>query len=140
MSHSHALYDSRLIYCGEVLFFFFNFHFPHSVSLFGNYRHSSSLPFFFPTGFVEKEIKKADIPIVDTGENPEVPFPRDMIDLEVLNGLEVIFVLNSQAFLKHDQCRKVKCRTRFMKCIFQSKAHIALVNASTCSEEHAQLM
>ncbi|KAM3864076.1 V-type proton ATPase 116 kDa subunit a isoform 9-T9 [Diretmus argenteus] len=32
--------------------------------------------------FVEKEIKKANIPIVDTGENPEVPFPRDMIDLE----------------------------------------------------------
>uniref|UniRef100_H3D2B7 V-type proton ATPase subunit a n=1 Tax=Tetraodon nigroviridis TaxID=99883 RepID=H3D2B7_TETNG len=32
--------------------------------------------------FVEKEIKKAEIPIVDTGENPEVPFPRDMIDLE----------------------------------------------------------
>lgn len=34
-------------------------------------------------GFVEKEIKKANIPIMDTGENPEVPFPRDMIDLEV---------------------------------------------------------
>ncbi|XP_029383279.1 V-type proton ATPase 116 kDa subunit a isoform X3 [Echeneis naucrates] len=33
-------------------------------------------------GFVEKEIKKANIPTVDTGENPEVPFPRDMIDLE----------------------------------------------------------
>ncbi|XP_069004767.1 V-type proton ATPase 116 kDa subunit a isoform X3 [Embiotoca jacksoni] len=32
--------------------------------------------------FVEKEIKKANIPNVDTGENPEVPFPRDMIDLE----------------------------------------------------------
>ncbi|XP_053471232.1 V-type proton ATPase 116 kDa subunit a isoform X1 [Ictalurus furcatus] len=32
--------------------------------------------------FVEKEIKKANIPIVDTGENPEVPVPRDMIDLE----------------------------------------------------------
>ncbi|XP_010873130.2 V-type proton ATPase 116 kDa subunit a isoform X2 [Esox lucius] len=32
--------------------------------------------------FVEKEIKKANIPIVDTGENPEVPLPRDMIDLE----------------------------------------------------------
>ncbi|XP_015241450.1 PREDICTED: V-type proton ATPase 116 kDa subunit a isoform 1 isoform X3 [Cyprinodon variegatus] len=32
--------------------------------------------------FVEKEIKKASIPIMDTGENPEVPFPRDMIDLE----------------------------------------------------------
>lgn len=38
------------------------------------------------TGFVEKEIKKANIPIVDTGENPEVPFPRDMIDLEVTAG------------------------------------------------------
>uniref|UniRef100_A0A8C5FGM2 V-type proton ATPase subunit a n=1 Tax=Gadus morhua TaxID=8049 RepID=A0A8C5FGM2_GADMO len=32
--------------------------------------------------FVEKEIKKASISQVDTGENPEVPFPRDMIDLE----------------------------------------------------------
>lgn len=32
---------------------------------------------------MEKEIKKANIPIADTGENPEVPFPRDMIDLEV---------------------------------------------------------
>jgi V-type H+-transporting ATPase subunit a len=35
-------------------------------------------------GFVEKEIKKASISRVDTGENPEVPFPRDMIDLEVI--------------------------------------------------------
>lgn len=35
-------------------------------------------------GFVEKEIKKANIPTMDTGENPEVPFPRDMIDLEVI--------------------------------------------------------
>uniref|UniRef100_A0A8D3BZY5 V-type proton ATPase subunit a n=1 Tax=Scophthalmus maximus TaxID=52904 RepID=A0A8D3BZY5_SCOMX len=32
--------------------------------------------------FVEKEIRKANIEVVDTGENPEVPFPRDMIDLE----------------------------------------------------------
>ncbi|XP_074079951.1 V-type proton ATPase 116 kDa subunit a 1 isoform X1 [Macrotis lagotis] len=32
--------------------------------------------------FVEKEIRRANIPIMDTGENPEVPFPRDMIDLE----------------------------------------------------------
>uniref|UniRef100_A0A3B3CV58 V-type proton ATPase subunit a n=1 Tax=Oryzias melastigma TaxID=30732 RepID=A0A3B3CV58_ORYME len=32
--------------------------------------------------FVEKEIKKANIAFLDTGENPEVPFPRDMIDLE----------------------------------------------------------
>ncbi|XP_062263885.1 V-type proton ATPase 116 kDa subunit a isoform X3 [Platichthys flesus] len=32
--------------------------------------------------FVEKEIKKANIAIIDTGENPEVPLPRDMIDME----------------------------------------------------------
>lgn len=39
--------------------------------------------YLYLTGFVEKEIKKANIPVVDTGEDPEVPFPRDMIDLEV---------------------------------------------------------
>ncbi|XP_066300098.1 V-type proton ATPase 116 kDa subunit a 1-like isoform X5 [Branchiostoma lanceolatum] len=32
--------------------------------------------------FLEKEIKKAGIPIVDTGENPDAPPPREMIDLE----------------------------------------------------------
>uniref|UniRef100_A0A3Q1FTF3 V-type proton ATPase subunit a n=1 Tax=Acanthochromis polyacanthus TaxID=80966 RepID=A0A3Q1FTF3_9TELE len=45
--------------------------------------------------FVEKEIKKATIPMVDTGENPEVPFPRDMIDLEVIKDQSV------QKFLKN---------------------------------------
>ena len=30
-----------------------------------------------------KEIEKADIQIADTGENPEAPHPREMIDLEV---------------------------------------------------------
>lgn len=43
---------------------------------------------FVILGFVEKEIRKANIPIMDTGENPEVPFPRDMIDLEVNNSSE----------------------------------------------------
>lgn len=32
--------------------------------------------------FLEKEILRADIPILDTGENPEAPAPREMIDLE----------------------------------------------------------
>uniref|UniRef100_A0AAQ4PTA3 V-type proton ATPase subunit a n=1 Tax=Gasterosteus aculeatus aculeatus TaxID=481459 RepID=A0AAQ4PTA3_GASAC len=44
--------------------------------------------------FVEKEIKKANIPMVDTGENPEVPFPRDMIDLEVTSLMEDPSVLD----------------------------------------------
>lgn len=45
--------------------------------------------YFWWTGFVEKEIKKANILTVDTGENPEVPFPRDMIDLEVIYYLSL---------------------------------------------------
>lgn len=32
--------------------------------------------------YLEKEIKRDDIPILDTGENPEAPQPREMIDLE----------------------------------------------------------
>ncbi|VDP07354.1 unnamed protein product [Soboliphyme baturini] len=32
--------------------------------------------------FLEKEIKKDRIPILDTGENPDAPQPREMIDLE----------------------------------------------------------
>ena len=34
-------------------------------------------------GFLNKEIEKADIHIADTGENPEAPHPRELIDLEV---------------------------------------------------------
>lgn len=32
--------------------------------------------------FLRKEIEKADIHVVDMGENPEAPHPREMIDLE----------------------------------------------------------
>ncbi|XP_013413891.1 V-type proton ATPase 116 kDa subunit a isoform X2 [Lingula anatina] len=32
--------------------------------------------------FLEKEIKKDGIPMLDTGDNPEAPAPREMIDLE----------------------------------------------------------
>lgn len=33
--------------------------------------------------YLEKEIKKDGIPMNDSGENPEAPQPREMIDLEV---------------------------------------------------------
>ncbi|VDM47557.1 unnamed protein product [Toxocara canis] len=33
--------------------------------------------------FLEREIKKDAIPMLDTGENPDAPQPREMIDLEV---------------------------------------------------------
>lgn len=45
---------------------------------------------------MEKEIKKANIPITDTGENPEVPFPRDMIDLEVMMCVKAQVVFDSR--------------------------------------------
>ncbi|XP_052705531.1 V-type proton ATPase 116 kDa subunit a1-like isoform X2 [Crassostrea angulata] len=32
--------------------------------------------------FLEKEIKKDGIPMLDTGDNPDAPVPREMIDLE----------------------------------------------------------
>ena len=32
--------------------------------------------------YLEKEIKKDTIPMMDTGEPPEAPQPREMIDLE----------------------------------------------------------
>ncbi|XP_075231792.1 V-type ATPase subunit a family protein Vha100-1 isoform X3 [Lycorma delicatula] len=32
--------------------------------------------------YLEKEIRKDEIPMLDTGENPEAPQPREMIDLE----------------------------------------------------------
>lgn len=41
--------------------------------------------------YLEKEIKKDGIPMLDTGENPEAPQPREMIDLEVKISLRVIF-------------------------------------------------
>ena len=60
---------------------------PHFSSLLPTNKQTNKQTNFsfscFVSGFVEKEIKRANIPIVDTGENPEVPFPRDMIDLEV---------------------------------------------------------
>lgn len=34
------------------------------------------------TGFLEKEIKKDGIPMLDIGDNPEAPQPREMIELE----------------------------------------------------------
>uniref|UniRef100_A0A1I8F576 V-type proton ATPase subunit a n=1 Tax=Macrostomum lignano TaxID=282301 RepID=A0A1I8F576_9PLAT len=32
--------------------------------------------------YLEKEIRKDGIPILDTGDNPEAPNPREMVDLE----------------------------------------------------------
>ena len=41
--------------------------------------------------YLEKEIRKDGIPMLDTGESPEAPQPREMIDLEV-RGLHFILI------------------------------------------------
>jgi len=35
------------------------------------------------TGFLDKEIERADIHVNDVEENPKAPQPREMIDIEV---------------------------------------------------------
>lgn len=57
--------------------------------------------------YLEKEIKKDGIPMLDTGENPEAPQPREMIDLEVKRVLVVIlnfflkYTINIRLHLKN---------------------------------------
>lgn len=40
--------------------------------------------------YLEKEIRKDDIPLLDTGDSPEAPQPREMIDLEVIDYKRVL--------------------------------------------------
>ena len=42
-----------------------------------------SLFYLYILGFLEREIKRDRIPMLDSGDNPDAPLPREMIDLEV---------------------------------------------------------
>ena len=49
--------------------------------------------------FLEKEIKKDGIPMMESGEPPDAPQPREMIDLEATfekleNELKYVFFFN----------------------------------------------
>lgn len=54
--------------------------------------------------YLEKEIKKDGIPMLDTGENPEAPQPREMIDLEVRIYIFylIVNIVPSGIFEKHE--------------------------------------
>uniref|UniRef100_A0A3Q1HEI8 V-type proton ATPase subunit a n=1 Tax=Anabas testudineus TaxID=64144 RepID=A0A3Q1HEI8_ANATE len=87
--------------------------------------------------FVEKEINKANIPIVDTGENPEVPFPRDMIDLEKLENELKEINTNQEAlkknFLELTELKHILRRTQqpVTFSVHSSYFHLSL-NCSVC--------
>lgn len=38
--------------------------------------------------YLEREVEKDKLPILDTGENPEAPQPREMVDLEVSGEMQ----------------------------------------------------
>ena len=42
--------------------------------------------------YLEREIKRDTIPILDTGENPEAPQPREMSDMEVKHYLRNLWL------------------------------------------------
>lgn len=46
--------------------------------------------------YLEKEIKKDGIPMIDSGESPEAPQPREMIDLEVKKITKNLFTFGTQ--------------------------------------------
>lgn len=53
--------------------------------------------YFVYVGFLEKEIKKDGIPMLDTGDNPDAPVPREMIDLEVC--VSVFYAVNKRFWM-----------------------------------------
>ncbi|XP_026510568.1 V-type proton ATPase 116 kDa subunit a isoform X2 [Terrapene carolina triunguis] len=94
--------------------------------------------------FVEKEIKKANIPILDTGENPEVPFPRDMIDLEanfekIENELKEINT--NQEALKRNflELTELKCILRKTQQFFDEMADPDLLEESSSLLEPSEI-
>lgn len=54
--------------------------------------------------YIEKEIKKDKIPVLDTGDNPDAPAPREMIDLEVRLRDEVGLWSHDESCLYDSPC------------------------------------
>lgn len=73
--------------------------------------------------YLEKEIKKDGIPMLDTGESPEAPQPREMIDLEAklvyyyqIIIISIIFVIFQATFEKlENELREVNQNAEALK-------------------------
>lgn len=67
--------------------------------------------------YLEKEIKRDAIPMLESGENPDAPQPREMVDLEVcvllLYAFAQLQVLRSHKFSsysrRHSSVLKTSC-------------------------------
>ena len=51
--------------------------------LVGSHRQLTNKIISFFVGFLERELKKDNIPISDNGDIPLAPLPKEMIELEV---------------------------------------------------------
>jgi len=49
--------------------------------------------------YIEREIKKDKIPVLDLGDNPDAPAPREMIDLEVSQYIVRIYLKLNKIFI-----------------------------------------
>lgn len=68
--------------------------------------------------YLEREIRKDGIPVLDTGENPEAPMPREMIDLEVKwFTFFSLMLVKSFTFSRYNM---TECRVKWLDNIFQS--------------------
>ncbi|XP_066253495.1 V-type proton ATPase 116 kDa subunit a 1 isoform X2 [Euwallacea similis] len=94
--------------------------------------------------YLEKEIKKDEIPMLDTGENPEAPQPREMIDLEATfekleNELREVNQ-NAEAlkrnFLELTELKQILRKTQVF---FDEAEHQASVQMADPSREEEQV-
>lgn len=87
--------------------------------------------------YLEREIKKDGIPMLDTGENPEAPQPREMIDLEATfekleNELREVNQ-NAEALKRNFlELTELKHILRKTQVFFDEVSHIFFPNPSSC--------
>ncbi|XP_037517366.1 V-type proton ATPase 116 kDa subunit a 1 isoform X1 [Rhipicephalus sanguineus] len=97
--------------------------------------------------FLEKEIKKDGIPMLDIGDNPEAPQPREMIDLEATfekleNELKEVNT-NAEALKKtYLELTELKHILRKTQAFFDEAGfhHRAQMHDPSAQEEHVMLL
>lgn len=108
--------------------------------------HSSSYFSFLPSpyndnifneGFVEREIKKDEIPVNDLDENSEAPAPREMVELE--STFEKLEYELKEVIGSRDELKRTFLDLTQLKCILQ-KAQIFFQQVRRRMREVKQLL